>query len=496
MAGNRAARQTQIENWKQELIDNNTLTVIGGDTLAQYVLVGAAGLGVGELFVVDNSRVDKKVKGQFLHLDAKEGRSGARALEEIVSAINTDIDVFGVHTQLVHEQSGAYLPKRGVLLDATNDPRSKKVALEYAVEHGMKLILTSTNHARGEILVFNPETDDPLDPKYLQLDFKGQNQGAITSGVMGGIACEIYRKLCFQLDEKDVVPARVDYAFIKDEKLADLDDASRIKALKSKKVLEAGLGALGVYITLGLALENVGAIHGVDYDDVEETNLNRQWFYYDSVGDFKGDGFLKVVGKINPEVVLKYIFGKIGHELSPEDRKAGMTLVDPEYIAKRAYDVIAGGVDSERVRSVLNEFAIVTSIPYVDGGTSFKNGQAVAYVPQKTQCLECAIKIDEKADEHDQRAGCLLAHESSVVMSNMVIGSMVAGKILKILAPEFYGDVEGGLEIYDARSETVMYALASDVACNCHETRELRYEPDASKKGGQKWYQKKIKLFS
>lgn len=50
----------------------------------------------------------------------------------------------------------------------------------------------------------------------------------------------------------------------------------QLKMLECKTVLVLGCGGVGGYVVEALARSNIGSIILVDYDQVEETNINRQ----------------------------------------------------------------------------------------------------------------------------------------------------------------------------------------------------------------------------
>ena len=60
------------------------------------------------------------------------------------------------------------------------------------------------------------------------------------------------------------------------ERLSKVIGSSMVEYLHGKKVLVLGCGGVGGYVVEALARSNIGTLFLVDYDIVEETNLNRQ----------------------------------------------------------------------------------------------------------------------------------------------------------------------------------------------------------------------------
>ena len=75
--------------------------------------------------------------------------------------------------------------------------------------------------------------------------------------------------------------------------------------LKNAVVAIAGLGGLGSNVAVALTRLKVGKLILVDYDVVEESNLNRQNYFPDQVGQHKVDASIENLRRINPEADLE-----------------------------------------------------------------------------------------------------------------------------------------------------------------------------------------------
>jgi sulfur carrier protein ThiS adenylyltransferase len=85
--------------------------------------------------------------------------------------------------------------------------------------------------------------------------------------------------------------------------------------LKNAVVGIAGLGGLGSNVAVALTRLKVGKLILADYDVIEESNLNRQNYFYDQIGRHKVDVSLENLRRINPEANL------VGHKvrLAPDN---------------------------------------------------------------------------------------------------------------------------------------------------------------------------------
>lgn len=84
--------------------------------------------------------------------------------------------------------------------------------------------------------------------------------------------------------------------------------------LKRSCVGIAGLGGLGSNIAVSLARVGVGKLLLVDFDVVEPSNLNRQQYFIDQIGQLKTDALREILQKINPFLDYVAIQAKITEE--------------------------------------------------------------------------------------------------------------------------------------------------------------------------------------
>jgi sulfur carrier protein ThiS adenylyltransferase len=85
--------------------------------------------------------------------------------------------------------------------------------------------------------------------------------------------------------------------------------------LRNRKVGIAGAGGLGSNCAVALVRAGVGIITVADFDVVSESNLNRQYFFHDQIGQPKVSALKENLERIRPEVRI------ISHEvkLNPEN---------------------------------------------------------------------------------------------------------------------------------------------------------------------------------
>lgn len=85
----------------------------------------------------------------------------------------------------------------------------------------------------------------------------------------------------------------------------------KVKQLKQKTVVVIGLGGVGGYAVEALARSGIGTLILIDYDTIEESNINRQLIaLHSSIGMKKVVAWEKRILDINPEckIISKDIF--------------------------------------------------------------------------------------------------------------------------------------------------------------------------------------------
>ena len=118
------------------------------------------------------------------------------------------------------------------------------------------------------------------------------------------------------------------------------------RKLKEAKVLVVGSGGLGSPLLLYLTAAGVGNIGLVDFDVVDETNLQRQvLFSVDDVGTPKVDAAVKRLKALNPHVN----FTVHNTQLTSENAL--------DIIAN--YDVVADGTDNFPTRYLVNDACVI-----------------------------------------------------------------------------------------------------------------------------------------
>jgi len=148
------------------------------------------------------------------------------------------------------------------------------------------------------------------------------------------------------------------------------------KRLKNAKVLVVGAGGLGSPALLYLAAAGVGTLGIVDFDTVDESNLQRQIIHgVSDVGKSKALSAKESIAEINPYVSV----------VLHTDRLDSSNVM--EIFAE--YDLIVDGTDNFATRYLVNDACVLLHKPYVWGSIYRFDGQASVFWADHGPCYRC-----------------------------------------------------------------------------------------------------------
>ena len=148
------------------------------------------------------------------------------------------------------------------------------------------------------------------------------------------------------------------------------------RKLKESSVLVVGTGGLGSPVLLYLAAAGVGTIGLVDFDVVDDSNLQRQVIHgTPDVGRRKLTSAAEKIGTLNPNVTL------VPFETRLTAQNALQILKD--------FDVIVDGTDNFPTRYLINDACVLLGKPNVYGSIFRFEGQASVFGVKDGPCYRC-----------------------------------------------------------------------------------------------------------
>jgi len=196
--------------------------------------------------------------------------------------------------------------------------------------------------------------------------------------------------------------------------LKEVKEEGQLK-LKNAKVLVIGAGGLGSPILQYLAAAGVGTIGIIDFDVIEESNLQRQvLFNSDDVGKSKALTAKEKLEKKNPFISIAAFDEKL--------------TVDNAVPLFSKYDIIVDGTDNFSTRYLINDASVLTNKPLVYGAIHRFEGQISVFNYQDSATYRCLFP---EPPEEDSVQSCSEVGVIGILPS--IIGSFQANEVLKII---------------------------------------------------------------
>ncbi|MGE0561858.1 MAG: molybdopterin-synthase adenylyltransferase MoeB [Flavobacteriales bacterium] len=201
--------------------------------------------------------------------------------------------------------------------------------------------------------------------------------------------------------------------------------------LKSAKVLVIGAGGLGCPVLQYLTAAGVGTIGIIDFDNVDETNLQRQiLFTIHDIGKNKALAAKERLEQLNPFV----LFNIYTEKLTP---KNAIQIF-------KNYDIVVDGTDNFSTRYLVNDAAVITQKPLVYGAIYKFEGQVSVFNYKNGPTYRCLFP-------EPPQAGSVPSCSDVGVIGVLpgIIGIQQANEAIKIIL-EIGTQLSGKLLMYDA----------------------------------------------
>ena len=203
------------------------------------------------------------------------------------------------------------------------------------------------------------------------------------------------------------------------------------KRLKNARVLCIGAGGLGSPALMYLAAAGVGTLGIVEFDTVDESNLQRQIIHGQSdIGRSKAESARDSIKEINPYV-----------DVIIHDERLDSSNVMQLFAQ---YDLIVDGTDNFATRYLVNDACVLLGKPYVWGSIYRFDGQASVFWSEHGPCYRC---LYPEPPPPGMVPSCAEGGVLGVLCAS--IGSIQVTEAIKLLTG--IGDpLLGRLKVYDA----------------------------------------------
>ncbi|MFH0866038.1 MAG: sulfur carrier protein ThiS adenylyltransferase ThiF [Bacteroidota bacterium] len=178
--------------------------------------------------------------------------------------------------------------------------------------------------------------------------------------------------------------------------------------LKTKCVGIAGCGGLGSNCAVALARVGIGKLTIADFDIIIESNLNRQYFFYDQIGQKKAYALRENINRINPAVSVEALDIKLGPTDISKLFKDCDVIVEAFDLAEMKQMII------EIVQTEMPDKPIVSGVGLAGWGDS--NSIKVRQIGNLYVCGDNTKEVSEDMPPLAPRVGIVANMEANVVM--------------------------------------------------------------------------------
>ncbi len=208
------------------------------------------------------------------------------------------------------------------------------------------------------------------------------------------------------------------------------------RRLKESRVLVVGAGGLGSPLLQYLAAAGVGTIGIVDFDVVEDSNLQRQvLFGVNDVGKPKADAARERLLQLNPYIEIKTYRERISSENALE--------------IIRDYDLVADGTDNFPTRYLINDACVLLDKPNVYASIFRFEGQLSVFNHVDEQGVRGPNYRDLFPEPPPPGLVPSCAEGGVIGVLPGILGSLQANEVIKILSG--VGEpLSGRLFLFDA----------------------------------------------
>jgi adenylyltransferase/sulfurtransferase len=185
--------------------------------------------------------------------------------------------------------------------------------------------------------------------------------------------------------------------------------------LKAAKVLIIGTGGLGSPMALYLAAAGVGTISLVDFDFVDESNLQRQIIHgVNDVGRPKVASAKDRIKSINPHIKV------VTHNANLTSKNA-LDLIGE-------CDIVADGTDNYQTRYIVNDACVLLGKPNVYGSVFQFEGQVSIFFAKEGPCYRCLYPAPPPPD---LVPSCAIGGVVGVLPG--IVGTLQANEVIKLI---------------------------------------------------------------
>ena len=175
----------------QKKLLNSKVLVVGAGGLGCPILIYLAGLGIGNIGIIDHDKIDlSNLHRQILFQTSDINKQKSKIASDRIKKINPDINVLYYPKKLNHKNINKIAKKYQVLVDGSDNFKTKFLINDYAFKNKKILITGAINKFDGQIFTFNFQNKkkSPCLRCFFQTIPSNQSLNCETDGIIGTLA--------------------------------------------------------------------------------------------------------------------------------------------------------------------------------------------------------------------------------------------------------------------------------------------------------------------
>lgn len=144
---------------QQRIIDGKVL-VLGAGGLGSPAIMYLAASGVGHLTILDPDHVElSNLQRQIVHNESRLNVNKAASAKQQVLAMNSELEVTAVEELLAEEDLLVLIKTMDVVLDCTDNSKSRRLHNRLCVEAGIPLVSAAAIRFEGQMMIIDPRLE-------------------------------------------------------------------------------------------------------------------------------------------------------------------------------------------------------------------------------------------------------------------------------------------------------------------------------------------------
>lgn len=183
----------------QQRINKGSVLIIGCGALGSMVAMQLSGAGVGTIGICDFDTIDiSNLQRQFFFKTEEAGKNKSEILAKRIKELNPDVNICVENRLITKKLALDLFPRFDFIIDATDNPDSKKMTGEVSKEKGKPCCIGGVRDFSGQVSTYLPE--NPRFEEYFGEVSDGGFLPCSIGGVMGPAAA-----LCASVQASEAV---------------------------------------------------------------------------------------------------------------------------------------------------------------------------------------------------------------------------------------------------------------------------------------------------